>query len=223
MAEIFKNDWQEQVGGEFEKDYYQNLRTHLIAEYKAHTIFPDKFDIFNALHFTAYQDVKVVILGQDPYHGPGQAHGLALSVKEGVPTPPSLVNIFKELKSDLGIDPPPSGYLKPWTDQGVLLLNTALTVRSGQAHSHKKLGWGIFTDAVISAVDQKDTPVVFILWGRPAQEKQKLITNPIHLVIKSPHPGPLSATRVFFGSRPFSKTNAFLESTGQAPIDWSLT
>jgi uracil-DNA glycosylase len=194
----------------------------LISEYKDYTIYPDKHDIFNALHYTAYKDVKVVILGQDPYHGPGQAHGLAFSVKKGVPVPRSLINIFKELKSDLGIDPPGNGYLKPWAEQGVLLLNTVLTVRDGDAHSHKKLGWETFTDAVISAVDRKHTPVVFILWGRPAQEKQKLITNPIHKIIKSVHPSPLSASRGFFGSRPFSQANAFLEASGQAPIDWSL-
>jgi uracil-DNA glycosylase len=222
MPEILKNDWNLQLGPEFEKDYYKALRTQLISEYKDYTIYPDKHDIFNALHYTAYKDVKVVILGQDPYHGPGQAHGLAFSVKKGVPVPRSLINIFKELKSDLGIDPPGNGYLKPWAEQGVLLLNTVLTVRDGDAHSHKKLGWETFTDAVISAVDRKHTPVVFILWGRPAQEKQKLITNPIHKIIKSVHPSPLSASRGFFGSRPFSQANAFLEASGQAPIDWSL-
>ncbi|MDN5351153.1 MAG: uracil-DNA glycosylase [Clostridiales bacterium] len=222
MPEILKNDWNLQLGSEFEKDYYKALRTQLISEYKDYTIYPDKHDIFNALHYTAYKDVKVVILGQDPYHGPGQAHGLAFSVKKGVPVPRSLINIFKELKSDLGIDPPGNGYLKPWAEQGVLLLNTVLTVRDGDAHSHKKLGWETFTDAVISAVDRKHTPVVFILWGRPAQEKQKLITNPIHKIIKSVHPSPLSASRGFFGSRPFSQANAFLEASGQAPIDWSL-
>lgn len=222
MAEILKNDWQDIIGGEFDKPYYAALREFLIEAYSTHTVYPDKHDIFNALHFTPYAAVKVVVLGQDPYHGPGQAHGLCFSVKPGVPAPPSLVNIFKELHGDLGITPPKDGYLKQWALQGVLMLNTVLTVQAGQAHSHKGKGWETFTDAVIEAINAKEAPVVFWLWGRPAQTKKVLITNPAHLILEAPHPSPLSAHRGFLGSKPFSKTNAALERWGQVPIYWGL-
>lgn len=220
--EILKNDWNELLKDEFEKDYYKELRKILINEYKTKTIYPDMYDIFNALHFTPYNKVKVVILGQDPYHGPNQAHGLSFSVNPGVPAPPSLKNIYKELHTDLGCYIPNNGYLKKWADQGVLLLNTALTVRAGEANSHRKLGWEIFTDKVISVLNERDTPMVFILWGKNAQSKEALITNTKHFIIKSVHPSPLSARRGFFGSKPFSKTNDFLKSVGETPIDWQI-
>jgi uracil-DNA glycosylase len=192
---ILKNDWHYLLNDEFKQDYYMNLRKSLINEYSANTIYPDKYDIFNALHYTQYKDVKVVILGQDPYHGPNQAHGLSFSVKLGVPAPPSLMNIYKELQNDLGCYIPNNGYLKKWAEQGVLLLNTSLTVRSGQADSHKNLGWGKFTDKVIALLNQRPDPVVFVLWGKNAQSKLCLITNPNHYIIKSVHPSPLSAHR----------------------------
>ncbi len=219
---ILKNDWHDLLKDEFKKDYYLALRKFLINEYRTRTIYPDMYDIFNALHYTPYKDVKVVILGQDPYHGPNQAHGLSFSVKPGVPAPPSLVNIFKELNSDVGCYIPNNGYLKKWADQGVLLLNTVLTVRAGQPNSHKNKGWEHFTDKVISLLNDREDPVVFILWGRNAQAKQDLITNPHHYIIKSPHPSPYSANRGFFGSRPFSKTNNFLKSIGKEAIDWQI-
>lgn len=222
MAPIFKNDWQDLLADELEAEYYQKLRQILITEYKTHTVYPDKHDIFNALHHTAYQDVKVVILGQDPYHGPGQAHGLSFSVKPGVPAPPSLVNIFKELDTDLGCTVPNNGYLMKWADQGVLLLNTVLTVRAGEPNSHKPLGWTRFTDHIISLLAQREAPMVFILWGKNAQDKKALITNPKHLILESVHPSPLSSYRGFFGSRPFSKANAFLEKQGMRGIDWQI-
>ena len=182
--------------------------------------YPDKYDIFNALHFTPYQDTKVVILQQTPYHGPGQAHGLSFSVKPGVAIPPSLKNIYRELASDLGCKIPNHGYLKHWADQGVLLLNTVLTVRAGQAHSHKGKGWEQFTDRVISLLNEREKPVVFILWGRPAQMKKALITNTHHYLIESPHPSPLSASRGFFGSKPFSKANQFLRENQMGEIEF---
>lgn len=222
MAVNIKNDWMGLLENQFQMEYYKELRTFLIHEYGSRTIYPDKYDIFNALNYTAYKDVKVVILGQDPYHGPNQAHGLSFSVKPGVPAPPSLVNIYKELKDDLGCFIPNNGYLKKWTDQGVLLLNTALTVRAREANSHRNKGWEIFTDAIISILNKREKPMVFILWGSNAISKEKLITNKIHYIIKSPHPSPLSAHRGFFGSKPFSKTNNFLESIGEAPIDWQI-
>lgn len=224
MAVSFKNDWKEVLDGEFEKDYYQQLRQFLYQEYKTQTIYPDKHDIFNALHHTAYADVRVVILGQDPYHGPGQAHGLCFSVQPGVKAPPSLVNIYKELKADLGCPIPQHGYLKKWTEEGVLLLNTVLTVRAGQAASHRNKGWEQFTDTVIGHLARRTEPMVFILWGRNAQSKEKIIRSGgnHHLILKAPHPSPLSAHRGFFGSKPFSKTNSFLESIGRAPIDWTI-
>lgn len=222
MAVNIKNDWMGLLENQFQMEYYKELRNFLIHEYGSRTIYPDKYDIFNALNYTAYKDVKVVILGQDPYHGPNQAHGLSFSVKPGVPAPPSLVNIYKELKDDLGCFIPNNGYLKKWTDQGVLLLNTALTVRAREANSHRNKGWEIFTDAIISILNKREKPMVFILWGSNAISKEKLITNKIHYIIKSPHPSPLSAHRGFFGSKPFSKTNNFLESIGEAPIDWQI-
>ncbi len=220
--QILKNDWHELLKDEFHQEYYQALRKHLIQEYQTRTIYPDMYDIFNALHFTSYQDVKVVILGQDPYHGPNQAHGLSFSVKPGVPAPPSLQNIFKELQSDLGCTIPNHGYLKKWADQGVLLLNTSLTVRAGQANSHAQIGWHLFTDKVIALLSQRQNPVVFILWGKNAQTKQSIIKAPQHFIIKSVHPSPLSAHAGFFGSKPFSKANNFLVSQGKEPIDWQI-
>lgn len=222
MKEILKNNWKYVLNEEFEKDYYKNLRSFLVTEYKTKIIYPNMYDIFNALHYTDYDDVKVVILGQDPYHGPNQAHGLSFSVKPGVKAPPSLMNIYKELHTDLGCYIPNNGYLKKWADQGVLLLNTVLTVRQGEANSHKNKGWEHFTDAVINAINKREKPVVFILWGNNAISKKKLITNPIHKIIQSVHPSPLSANRGFFGSKPFSQANDFLQSIGQEPIDWQI-
>ena len=219
---IFKNDWQRLLEGEFKQDYYQKLRQFLVTEYKTKTIYPDMHDIFNALHYTAYKDIKVVILGQDPYHGPNQAHGLSFSVKPGIAPPPSLVNITKELKSDLNCYIPNNGFLKKWADQGVLLLNTVLTVVAGQANSHKNIGWETFTDKVITLLNERQDPIVFILWGNNALSKSNLITNSNHTIIKSPHPSPLSAFRGFFGSRPFSRSNDFLSSIGKTPIDWQI-
>lgn len=220
--QILKNDWQYLLEDEFKKEYYLNLRKFLITEYKTRTIYPNMYDIFNALHYTEYKNVKVVILGQDPYHGPNQAHGLSFSVKPGVPAPPSLVNIYKELNSDLGCYIPNNGYLKKWTEQGVLLLNTVLTVRAGEANSHKNMGWEYFTDKIIGILNDREDPIIFILWGSHAQSKMTLITNPKHYTIKSVHPSPLSAHRGFLGSKPFSKANDFLRSIGKEPIDWQI-
>ncbi|MBU5591452.1 uracil-DNA glycosylase [Clostridium sp. MSJ-4] len=220
--QILKNDWQYLLEDEFKKDYYLNLRKFLISEYKTRTIYPDMYDIFNALHYTEYKNVKIVILGQDPYHGPNQAHGLSFSVKPGVPAPPSLMNIYKELNSDLGCYIPNNGYLKKWSNQGVMLLNTALTVRAGEANSHKNMGWEYFTDRIISLLNDREDPIIFILWGSNAQSKMSIITNPKHYIIKSVHPSPLSAHRGFFGSKPFSKANNFLISIGKEPIDWQI-
>ncbi|MCR5447109.1 MAG: uracil-DNA glycosylase [Schwartzia sp.] len=220
--EIFHNDWKTPLAPELEQQYYQELRKFLITEYRTRQIFPDMYDIFNALHYTSLADTKVVILGQDPYHEPGQAHGLSFSVKPGVQPPPSLINIFKELSTDLGCTIPNNGCLKPWAEQGVLLLNTVLTVRAHQANSHKGKGWEIFTDRIISILNEREKPMAFILWGRPARMKKAMITNPNHFVVESPHPSPLSAYAGFFGSRPFSQVNDFLKRTGQTPIDWQL-
>ena len=222
MANILKNDWKDLLDDEFNKEYYQTLRNFLTNEYNTKTIYPDKYDIFNALHFTSYKDIKVVILGQDPYHGPCQAHGLSFSVNPGIKIPPSLLNIYKELNSDLGCYIPNNGYLKKWADQGVLLLNTSLTVRAGEANSHKSIGWEIFTDRIISLVNEKEDPVVFLLWGNNAIKKKNLITNKKHLILTSAHPSPLSASRGFFGSKPFSKINNFLISVNKKPIDWQI-
>ncbi len=222
MTVNIKNDWMELLENQFQMKYYTELRDFLIHEYGSKTIYPDKYDIFNALNYTAYKEVNVVILGQDPYHGSNQAHGLSFSVKPGVRTPPSLVNIYKELKDDLNCYIPNNGYLKKWADQGVLLLNTSLTVRAGEANSHRNKGWEIFTDAIISILNKREKPIVFILWGSNAISKEKLITNKAHYIIKSPHPSPLSAHRGFFGSKPFSKTNDFLKSIGENPVDWQI-
>lgn len=223
QKQILTNDWQPVLEDEFTKPYYLQLREFLKKEYGAYTVYPHMNDIFNALNYTAFHDVKVVILGQDPYHGPGQAHGLSFSVKPEVALPPSLKNIFKELQDDLGFRQPDNGYLVDWAKQGVLLLNTVLTVRQGQAHSHRGKGWENFTNQVIKSLNEKDKPVVYILWGSAAQKNQELIDTSKHYVIKSPHPSPLSAYRGFFGSKPFSKTNAMLREAGQAEIDWRLS
>ena len=222
MAIEFKNDWQDLLKDEFQKDYYKEIRKKLVYEYKHYKIYPDMFDIFNALHYTSYEDTKICIIGQDPYHGAGQAHGLSFSVRKGVAPPPSLLNIFKEIEDDLGIKRPTTGCLEPWARQGVLLLNAVLTVRANHAASHRNLGWEQFTDKIISLLNEREKPLVFILWGNFAISKKKLITNPNHLVLTSPHPSPLSASRGFFGSKPFSKANKFLIETGQTPIDFSL-
>ena len=222
MAAKLLNDWQQVIGEEFEKAYYLKIRQSLIDEYKHSLIYPKMEDIFNALNYTAYKDVKVVILGQDPYHGENQAHGLSFSVKPGVDIPPSLMNIYKELRADLNCTMPNHGYLKKWADQGVLLLNAVLTVRAGEASSHRNLGWQVFTDAVISKLNERKTPIVFILWGNYAKSKKQLIHNPIHMIIESVHPSPLSASRGFFGSRPFSRSNDFLVLNGLKPIDWQI-
>ena len=219
---IFQNDWGELLADEMKKPYYQDLRRFLIDEYRTRRVFPDMYAIFNALHCTSFAETKVVILGQDPYHGEGQAHGLSFSVQPGVEPPPSLKNIFQELSSDLGCRTPKSGCLAPWAKQGVLLLNTVLTVRAHAAASHHGHGWETFTDKIIALLSARKKPLVFILWGAPARRKKAMIASPPHAVIESAHPSPLSAFRGFFGSRPFSRANAFLESTGQSPIDWQL-
>ena len=221
MAAI-TGSWQKALAGEFQKPYYKALYSFVKEEYATHAVYPPSGDIFNALHLTPPEQVKVLILGQDPYHEPGQAHGLCFSVKEGVEIPPSLVNIYKELHDDLGCEIPSHGNLEKWASQGVLLLNTLLTVRAHRAFSHKGKGWEQFTDAVIRAVNALDQPVVYMLWGRPAQEKTSMLTNPKHLVLKAPHPSPLSAYRGFFGCRHFSQCNAFLREHGVAEIDWQV-
>lgn len=217
------NDWSLLLEAEFKKPYYQQLSTSLLEEYQSQVIYPEQDEIFNALNYTSYQDTKVIILGQDPYHGPGQAHGLSFSVRPGVKTPPSLQNIYKELHDDIGCAIPNHGYLVEWTKQGVLLLNAVLTVRAGQPNSHKALGWENFTDKIIETLNQREEPLVFILWGRFAQQKEQLITSTRHLIIKSPHPSPFSANKGFFGSKPFSQTNAFLREIGSKEIDWQIT
>lgn len=222
MAPKFTNDWKALLDPEFQKDYYKQLHNFLAQEYRSRTIYPDMYEIFSTLQCTAYSDVKVVILGQDPYHGPGQAHGFSFSVKPGIDIPPSLQNIYKELASDLGCYIPKTGYLKKWADQGVLMLNAVLTVRAGQANSHKGMGWEIFTDRVIELLNEREKPVVFLLWGRNARNKKVLITNPNHLVLEAAHPSPLSAYNGFFGCRHFSKANDFLQSHGMSPVDWQI-
>lgn len=216
------NDWLEPLGKEFHKDYYKDLYRFVVKEYNSTTCYPAADDIFNAFHLTPFHEVKVVIIGQDPYHNVGQAHGLCFSVKPNVDIPPSLVNIYKELQEDCGCFVPNNGYLTKWAKQGVLLLNTILTVRAHEPLSHKEVGWEKFTDAAIRALEAEDRPMVYILWGAPAQKKASMITNPKHLILKAPHPSPLSAYRGFFGSKPFSKTNAFLTENGIAPIDWQI-
>ena len=220
--EIFKNDWGQYLKEEMAQPYYRQLRQFLIGEYSTKQVYPDMYSIFNALHYTSYADTKVLILGQDPYHEPGQAHGLSFSVQPNVPPPPSLVNIFKELETDLGCTVPNNGCLEPWARQGVLLLNTVLTVQAHRANSHRDKGWEIFTDKIISLLNQREKPVAFILWGSPARRKKAMITNPQHFIVESPHPSPLSAYRGFFGSRPSSKVNKLLESVGEEPINWQL-
>ena len=214
------NDWDNILKDEWEKDYYKKLREFLKSEYSSKTIYPNMHDIFNALKYTSFEDTRVVIIGQDPYHGVGQAHGLCFSVKKGIEPPPSLKNIFAELQSDLGITPPSHGELTDWAKQGVLLLNAVLTVREGCPTSHKNMGWETFTDWVISELNKKQSPVVFLLWGAYAQKKAEIITNPIHKKLISVHPSPLSASRGFFGCRHFSETNKILEKNGLLPIKW---
>jgi uracil-DNA glycosylase len=219
---MIDNDWLPALAPEFRKPYYKKLYEFIKEEYNTKQIFPPAEDIFNAFHLTPLSKVKVVILGQDPYHDVGQAHGLCFSVRPGIDTPRSLVNIYKELHDDLGCKIPNNGYLEKWAKQGVLLLNTVLTVQAHQAFSHRGKGWEEFTNAAIQVLNEQDRPMVFILWGRPAQEKKAFLNNPKHLILESPHPSPLSASRGFFGSRPFSKTNLFLEENGIAPIDWQI-
>ena len=215
------NDWDNILKEEFEKDYYKKIRAFLKSEYSSYTVFPSMYDIFNALKYTSYENTKVVILGQDPYHEIGQAHGLSFSVKRGIKIPPSLVNIYKELKTDIGMDIPSHGELTSWAKQGVLLLNATLTVRQGMANSHQNIGWSIFTDEIIKKLNVSKNPIVFILWGANARSKKKYISNPNHLIIESAHPSPLSAYNGFFGSKPFSKANNFLLSKGLTPINWN--
>ena len=214
--------WAKALEGEFHKPYYKKLFETVGKEYATHQIFPAGDDIFNAFSFTPLSKVKAVILGQDPYHGDGQAHGLCFSVKPDVEIPPSLVNIYTELHEDLGCYIPNNGYLKKWADQGVLLLNTVLTVRAHQANSHRGIGWEEFTDAAIRVLNQQDRPIVFMLWGRPAQSKKALLNNPNHLILEAPHPSPLSAYRGFFGCHHFSQANEFLKEHGLEPIDWQI-
>ena len=219
---MIQNDWLEPLKPEFRKPYYAELFKFVQNEYATRKIFPPADDIFNAFHLTPLHEVKVVILGQDPYHNDGQAHGLCFSVKPDVEIPPSLVNIYQELHDDLGCYIPNNGYLVKWAKQGVLMLNTVLTVRAHQANSHRGMGWEEFTDAAIKILNEQDRPMVFILWGGPARSKKIMLTNPKHLILESPHPSPLSANRGFFGSRPFSKTNAYLEANHLSPIDWQI-
>ncbi len=219
---MIQNDWLEPLKPEFKKPYYEKLYAKVKEEYSTNLIFPPADDIFNAFDFTPLSEVKVVILGQDPYHGDGQAHGLCFSVKPDVDVPPSLVNIYKELQSDLGCYVPNHGYLEKWAKQGVLLLNTVLTVRAHQANSHRGIGWEEFTDAAIRILNEQDRPIVFLLWGKPAQSKKSMLHNPKHLILTAPHPSPLSAHRGFFGCKHFSQTNEFLKEQGLSPIDWQI-
>lgn len=216
------NDWDEVLKGEFDKDYYKKLRQFLKHEYATGKVYPDMYDIFNALKYTPYSEVKAVILGQDPYHGEGQAHGLCFSVQKGIAKPPSLVNIFKELQAETGIEPPTHGCLSSWADQGVLLLNTVLTVRAGQANSHRKKGWEVFTDRVIELLNHREDPIVFLLWGANARSKRDIISNQHHMILECPHPSPLSASSGFFGCNHFNKANDFLSGFNKR-IDWQIT
>lgn len=217
-----ENDWLEPLSEEFKKPYYSKLYKTVLNEYKTRTIYPKSEDVFNAYNMTPLSEVKVVILGQDPYHEPGQAHGLCFSVNPGITIPPSLVNIYKELSDDLGCYIPNNGYLVKWAKQGVLLLNTVLTVRAHDANSHKGIGWEEFTDATIKALNEQNRPIVYLLWGKPAQDKCKILNNPNHLVLKAPHPSPLSVYRGFWGCKHFSKANDFLVKNGLEPIDWQI-
>ena len=216
------NDWDERLRGEFDKPYYLQLRAFLVEEYRHYRVYPGMYDIFNALKYTSFENTRAVILGQDPYHGPGQAHGLCFSVKKGVEPPPSLQNIFKELHADTGTPIPSQGELTDWARSGVLMLNTVLTVREHHPNSHKGKGWEILTDRIISELNQKQTTVVFLLWGANARSKTALITNPKHRILTAAHPSPLSAYNGFFGCRHFSETNRLLVQSGQPPIDWSI-
>ena len=216
------NDWDEILDGEFEKEYYLKLRRFLKAEYQRYKIHPDMYDIFNALRWTSYKDTKVVILGQDPYHEENQAHGLAFSVQRGVKIPPSLLNMYKELQNELGLYIPNNGYLEKWARQGVMLLNSSLTVREGLANSHRNKGWEIFTGRVVECLNEREDPVVFLLWGSNAKEKASIITNPRHKILTTVHPSPLSASRGFFGCNHFKKANELLERMGKTPIDWQI-
>lgn len=222
MMAAITNDWLPAIDAEFRKPYYAQLYKFIREEYNTRKIFPPAEDIFNAFHLTPLSQVKVLILGQDPYHNDGQAHGLCFSVKPEVEIPPSLENIYKELKEDLGCYIPNNGYLVKWARQGVLMLNTVLTVRAHQANSHQGHGWEQFTDAIIHAVNEQDRPIVYLLWGRPAQSKIPMLTNPKHLILKAPHPSPLSAYRGFFGCKHFSQTNDFLKANGMEPVDWQI-
>ncbi len=217
-----ENDWLEPLSVEFKKPYYRELYQKVKHEYEKTQVFPDPNDIFNACQFTPLSNVKVVILGQDPYHNNGQAHGMCFSVKPDVDIPPSLVNIYQELREDLGCEVPNNGYLKKWADQGIMLLNTVLTVRAHAANSHQGIGWETFTDAAIKILNEQDRPMVFLLWGRPAQNKKVMLTNPRHLILEAPHPSPLSAYRGFFGCKHFSRTNAYLKENGLESIDWQI-
>lgn len=220
---MIQNDWLDAIGGEFKEPYYKELYRFVKQEYSTHVVYPPSDDIFNAFHFTPLSEVKVLLLGQDPYHNEHQAHGLSFSVLPDQPDiPPSLQNIYKELQDDLGCSIPDHGYLVKWAEQGVLMLNTVLTVRAHQANSHRGIGWEQFTDAAIRALNEQDRPIVFILWGAPAQRKKVMLNNPKHLILEAPHPSPLSAYRGFFGSKPFSKTNEFLRANGVKEIDWQI-
>ncbi|MDO4607851.1 MAG: uracil-DNA glycosylase [Clostridia bacterium] len=216
------NDWDNILADEWQKPYYLTLRGFLKTEYAAYTVYPNMNDIFNALRYTSFENTKVVIIGQDPYHGAGQAHGLCFSVQKGIDVPPSLKNIYKELHDDIGFKIPSHGYLSSWAGQGVLMLNAVLTVREGEANSHKGKGWETFTDRIISELDKKQTPIVLLLWGANARKKAEIITNPIHKKLITVHPSPLSAYGGFFGCKHFSKANEILRSTGQTPIDWAI-
>lgn len=216
------NDWAEYLQTEYKKEYYKQLYAKINDEYKNYQIFPAADDLFNAFHLTPLKDVKVVILGQDPYHNFDQAHGLCFSVKPDVPVPPSLVNIYQELHDEMGCYIPNNGYLVKWAQQGVLLLNTVLTVRAHQANSHRGIGWEQFTDAAIRVLNEQDRPIVYLLWGKPAQMKKTMLTNPKHMILEAPHPSPLSAYRGFFGCDHFIKANDFLKENGLAPIDWQI-
>lgn len=222
FMELLKNDWYEHLKDEFEKPYYVQLRNFLKKEYTEHSIYPPMADIFHALHSTKFQQTKIVILGQDPYHGAGQAHGLSFSVQPGVKVPPSLKNIYKELYADVGCVIPEHGFLQKWAEQGVLLLNNVLTVREKRPQSHQRQGWETFTDQVVHSLNEREKPIVFVLWGKHAQQKGKLVTNDHHYIIQSSHPSPFSAHRGFFGSRPFSRANRFLTSIGVEEVDWQL-
>ncbi|MFD1955148.1 uracil-DNA glycosylase [Paenibacillus thailandensis] len=222
MQQTLLNDWTEILQSEMEQSYYKEMLEYLDGRYKAGTVYPERERIFSALQYTPYERTRVVLLGQDPYHGPGQAHGLSFSVRPGVKLPPSLRNIYKELNEDLGCPIPDHGYLADWAKQGVLLLNTVLTVEDGQAGSHQRIGWERFTDRIIAALNDREEPVVFILWGKHAQDKASRINRERHYIIESAHPSPLSAHRGFFGSRPFSRTNAILRRIGKPEIDWTI-